>query len=270
MTSLAEPLVFSDGRTRLVRRWPAEGPAWCRLLLVHGLGEHSGRYEAIASQLASVGIEVRAFDLSGFGASSGRRAYVETWSTYLDEVEEELSRLTGPKVLLGYSMGGLIALEYCLAERPPPDLLVLSAPALGGGRGWQRALAPLIAAVAPRLRLPTKITGEQLSRDPEVGKAYFADPLVLRTATAKLGAELFAAIDRTLANLSRLSVPTLVIHGASDTLVPPVLSLPLHELPGVNRRLYPGLCHETCNEPEGRQVVGDVAAWLKANLTPRS
>jgi acylglycerol lipase len=120
------------------------------------------------------------------------------------------------------------------------------------------------------LRLPTKITGEQLSRDPEVGKAYFADPLVLRTTTAKLGAELFAAVDRTLANLSRLSVPTLVIHGASDTLVPPVLSLPLHELPGVNRRLYPGLCHETCNEPEGRQVVGDVAAWLKANLTPRS
>ncbi len=257
---------LADGTDELVRRWPPVGEPWASVVLVHGLGEHSGRYERTGALLADAGLAVEAFDLVGFGGSGGRRADVESWDTYLDQVADHVEAAERPVVLLGHSMGGLIALEYALTRRPRPDLLVLSAPGLGGGKAWQRRLAPILAKVAPTATIPTKIEGSQLSRDPEVGAAYFADPLVLTVATARLGAELFAAVDRTLAAIDRLDLPTLVIHGGADTLVPPQTSLPLAGLPTVERRLYPKLRHEAFNEPEGPKVVADVVAWIRSRL----
>ncbi len=99
-----------------------------------------------------------------------------------------------------------------------------------------------------------------------MGEEYFADPLVQTKAKAKLGAEVFAAMERTAARLDRLRVPTLVIHGGVDTLVPPQASLPLAELPGVERRLYPRLRHEAFNEPEGPAVIDEVSDWLRGTL----
>ncbi len=258
-----------DGLAQLVRRWGAAGEPWAAMVIVHGLGEHSGRYEHSGARFAAAGIDVTALDLRGHGATEGERAYVESWQLFLDDVEDLLSGLQAngsPTVLLGHSMGALIALSYAVSERPQPDALVLSASALAGGKAWQRALAGPVARLAPRLALPTAIKGEQLSRDPNVGEAYFADPLVQTKATAKLGAEVFAAMERTAARLDRLRVPTLVIHGGVDTLVPPQASLALAELPGVERRLYPRLRHEAFNEPEGPEVIDEVSGWLRGTL----
>ena len=260
---------LADGTPELVRRWMPRSSAWASVVLVHGLGEHSGRYERTGGLLAEAGLAVEAFDLVGFGGTGGRRGDIESWDTYLEQVHDHLTTVDSPAVLLGHSMGGLIALDYLLSGRPRPDLAVLSAPGLGGGKAWQRKVAPLLARLAPTAAIPTKIDGSQLSRDPAVGEAYFADPLVLTRVSARLGAELFGAIDRVLAGLDRLEVPTLVLHGGADTLVPPQASLPLAKVPCVERRVYPKLRHELFNEPEGPEVVGDVVAWIEERLRRR-
>lgn len=239
------------------------------MVLCHGIAEHSGRYEAVGQQFANAGIAVTAYDQIGFGASGGRRAWVDQWSDVLDQIEAHLVRAkdTGkPVILLGHSNGGLFALEYALAERPSPDLLVLSAPALHGGAAWMRRLAPVMAAIAPKLEVPNGLDGSQLSRDPAVGEAYFADPLTHPKTTTKYGAEMFAAMDRVRGSLKDLSIPTLVIHGAADPIVPPQSSAVLGEIEGVDRRLYPALRHEMFNEPEGPDVVSDVITWIDARL----
>ena len=259
----------SDGTPLHVRHWTATSPPWARVLIVHGIGEHSGRYERTGRLMAEAGLDVHAFDLRGHGLSGGRRVYVGRWDDFLDDVEVMLTPLREPGVplvLFGHSMGALIALTYACSTRPPPDLLVLSAPPLWANvPGWQRALAPILGRVAPTVVMANPITGDQLARDPAVGIAYFADPLVQPRSTARLGAQLFAAMKRAGAGLDRLRIPTLVIHGGADTLVPTAGSEPLGNLPGVERRVLPNLRHETLNEPEGPEVVAGVVEWLRAH-----
>lgn len=269
MTSIATPATTPDGTHELVRRWTPEGTSRAELVLCHGIAEHSGRYERVGDRFAAAGLAVTAYDQIGFGASGGRRAWIDEWADVLDQIQSHVERAiaTGrPTILLGHSNGGLFALEYALSERPGPDLLVLSAPALTGGAAWQKALAPLIATLAPGLQIPNRLDGSQLSRDPSVGEAYFADPLVHPKTSARYGAELFAAMGRVNAALGNLATPTLVIHGAQDTIVSPDASAVLETIPGVTRRLYRTLRHELFQEPEGMDVVDDVVGWIEDHL----
>jgi acylglycerol lipase len=270
--STAAPLPQAVVGSQLVRTWSPEGLARAEVVVVHGLAEHSGRYERTGSLLAEAGYHVTAPDLVGFGATGGRRAYVEDWAHYHDQIHEhvETAAATGRAVvLLGHSMGGLLALGYALTERPSPDGLVLSAPAVDGGARWKKAIAPGLARVAGTLPIPNGLDGNQLSRDPAVGEAYFADPLVQTSSTTRLGAEMFAAMQRARDALDRLDVPTFVVHGGLDTIVPPTATVALGALPVVERRLYPGLRHEVLNEPEGPQVVADMIAWIERRLDDR-
>jgi alpha-beta hydrolase superfamily lysophospholipase len=274
--STTELLAARDGTELLVRRWAALGRPWASVLIVHGLAEHSGRYEHVGRQLASAGLETEAYDQRGFGGSSGRRAFVDRWSQVHDDLEERLAAVRSaaggrPVVLFGHSLGGLIALGYAVADppRPLPDALVLSAPALESTIPlWKQALARALGAVAPTRELGNDLDGAILSRDPSVAERYFADPLCHHASTFRFGAEGFAEQVRVRAALSRLSVPTLVYHGEADGLVPTAASEPLAALPGVIRRTYPGLRHETHNEPEGPTVIAEMIAWLRATVGP--
>ncbi len=259
-----------DAPLLYLREWLAAGPAWGRVLIVHGIGEHSGRYERTGRLLSKAGLDVQAFDLRGHGLSGGRRVYVRRWSDYLDDVEGRLAALRRPglpTVLFGHSMGALISLTYACSNRPTPDLMVLSAPPLKATvPGWQRLLAPALSRVVPNMVLANPIAGEQLAADPNVAAAYFSDPLVQPRSTARLGAELFWAMKRVPVELGRLRIPTLVIHGGDDTLVPTAGSEPLAAVPGVDRRVLPKLRHETLNEPEGPEVVAGIVLWLRAHV----
>ncbi len=268
VSSVARPDSTRHDIPELVRTWEPSAPR-ADLVLVHGLAEHSGRYERVGDQLSDSGYRVTAFDLVGFGASGGRRGDIESWTMFLDQVQDhvEASRSGRPVILMGHSMGGVIALEYALSERPRPDLLVLSSPFLGGGQAWQRALAPVAATIAPRVTMPNGLDGAQLSRDPAVGEAYFADPLVLTKSTNRLGAQLFDAAKRARSHQSELDIPTFVIHGGADTIVPASSSAPLETIDGVTRKLYPKLRHECMNEPEGPEVVADIIAWIDGHLS---
>ncbi len=257
----------ADGTPLYLRHWMPAGEPWATVLVVHGIGEHSGRYRRTGRILAEAGLDVYAFDLRGHGLSGGRRVYVRSWDDYLDDLEIRLAAVREPGrplVLFGHSMGALICLTYACSNRPAPDLLVLSAPPLEAGvPRWQRVLAPILGRVAPTLVLANPIAGEQLSHAPAVGEAYFADPLVQPRSTVRLGGELFKAMKAGRRGLAGLHVPALVIHGGADTLVPTAASEPLAAIPGVERRVLPGLRHETLNEPEGPQVVAGIVEWIR-------
>ena len=239
-----------------------------------GLAEHSGRYERTGAILAATGLEVASFDLEGFGASGGRRAYVGSWDTWLDDVADRLSALRAavgalPVVLMGHSMGGLVSLTYAESDRPQPDLLVLSAPWIADTLPeWRRRLARVLGRVAPTFSIANPFDGASLSRDPQVGIDYAADPLAWHRITMGLGRMVIVTQSRAVAEVGRVRVPLLVIHGGDDPLVPVASSELFSRLPDVQRTVYPGLRHESLNEPEGPQVAADIAVWIASRVAP--
>jgi alpha-beta hydrolase superfamily lysophospholipase len=259
----------------LLRHWPATSP-WALVLIVHGLGEHSGRYEHVGDQLAAAGLDVHAFDLRGQGGSGGRRGHVDRWSQVHDDLQERLLAVRAaaggrPVVLYGHSMGGLVVLGYLLTERHAPDLVVVTAPGLDSTlAGWKKTLAPVLGRIVPTLAVPNGIDGRTLSRDPRVAEKVAADPACATASTTRFGAEAMAEQARVRRDYGRLALPTLVLHGLDDGLVPPAASERLATLPNVERRTYPGLRHELHNEPEGPQVIDEVIAWLRERATLES
>jgi alpha-beta hydrolase superfamily lysophospholipase len=274
MPSLVTHVSAADGTDLLVRHWPArDAVPWLSVVLVHGLGEHSGRYEHVGEQLASAGIEVVAYDHRGNGASGGRRGHVERWTQLHDDLAERLTavRAAGPErplALYGHSMGGLIVAGYCLTDRPKPDLVVLGSPALASTLApWKLTVAPILGRLLPTLAVPNGVDGATLSRDPSVAAKAAADPLCARASTTRMAAEGLREQGRVRAlGPGGLGVPTLVIHGEDDGLVPASASAPFEGAPLTWRRTFPGLRHELHNEPEGPEIVAGVIGWLREQV----
>ena len=262
----------ADGTELLVREWPAPEAPIGQILLVHGLGEHSGRYEHVGAWLTGAGFAVHSYDHRCFGGSRGRRAWVERWSVLHEDLAERLTAVTTaadgrPVAVYAQSLGALIALGAIVDDRISPDLLVLSAPGIDASiPPLTRLAVTLLGRFRSGTELPNGLRGEQLSRDPEVGRRYVEDPRNYHRTTARFGVLAFAAQARCRLLLDRLATPTLVIHGADDSIVPVRVSEPLAAVPGVERRVYPGIRHELHNEPEGEAIVGEVAAWLRARV----
>lgn len=269
-----EHVAARDGTPLLLRHWPVrDGEPWAAMLLVHGLAEHCGRYEHVGARFARAGIDVHGFDLRGFGGSGGRRAWIDRWSQYHDDLEERLVAVRSiapsrPLVLFGHSMGGLIALGYVLDGRARPDLLVLSAPAIGANIPiWQRLLVGALRRIAPRAQLANRLDPDDLSCDATVGERYVVDPLNQHRSTVGFAHAAFAEQRRVAAAVNRLSLPTLVLHGADDRIVPPAVSEPLGAVPGVARVVHPGLRHELHNELAGFQVVEAEVEWIRDRVS---
>ncbi len=277
LLGLSQPARTRDNLALRTYTWPAVGQVRAHLLLVHGIAEHAGRYPHVAARLAASGITTHAYDQRGFGGSGGTRAYVDRWSQYHDDLEDRLADArskadTLPVVLYGHSMGGLIALGYTLADppRPLPDLLVLSAPAIDATvPQWKRTLADILGRTAPRFAIANTFPKGGLSSDPAVESAYLADPIAVHRTTARLGVSLFneqARVKKRLASGGPLPVRTYVLHGSDDPIVPEWGSRALEGRANVTRRVYPGLHHETHNEPSGAAVVDDTTRWIVSAL----
>lgn len=285
MPSIIGSAVSADGTALLTRHWPADeaaaggawaGRPWASILIVHGLGEHSGRYEHVGDQMATAGIDVHAYDHRGMGGSSGRRGHVERWSELHDDLAERLAHVraaagTRPVVLYGHSMGGLIVAGYCLSDRPRPDFAVLSSPGLDDTlAAWKHVLAGVLGRIAPTLDIPHDLDGSTISRDPSVAARTVADPLCGKSSTARFGAEAFREQARVRGRAAGgLGIPTLVLHGLDDGLVPHEASKAFEGAPLTERRTYPGLRHELHNEPEGPQVVDEIIIWLRERILDR-
>jgi len=283
MPSIVSHATTKDGTDLLVRHWPPDeteaggawaGPPWASVLIVHGLGDHSGRYEHVGDQFVTAGLDVWAYDQRGNGGSGGRRGHVDRWSQLHDDLEERLRAVRAaaegrPVVLYGHSAGGLVVAGYLtLPDRPQPDLAVLTSPALDSTLpGWKLSLARVLGKVAPTFEIANGIDPATLSRDPSVGERAAADEVTANSTTARFGAEALAEQERVRRDCGLISVPTLVLHGLDDGLVPASASEVLATVPGVERRTYPGLRHELQNEPEGPQIMDEVIAWLRERAT---
>ncbi len=178
MASTTAQLMAGDGVGLLTRHWTQEN-ARARVLIVHGVGEHSGRYEHVGDFLVERGFDVAAYDHRGHGASGGMRIDIESFDEYLDDLASVVAGLERdiPLVIYGHSMGGLIAAAYAASSRPQPTMYVLSAPALSADIPMHlRLIAKVGNRLRPLMYFPNSIKGEQLSHDPSVGEKYFADP----------------------------------------------------------------------------------------------
>lgn len=247
------------------------------VVLVHGLAEHSGRYRPLVERLVGMGLAVHALDHRGHGRSAGARAQIGhfAWlvADVLARVDEARTRHPGqPIFLLGHSMGGAVALA-CALERPAGiDGLVLSAPAIGASPDVPRlqvALARVLSRLWPGagvLRLDARL----VSRDPAVVAAYESDPGVYRGAVpARTAVELLEAMASFPGRVAHLALPTLVLHGTADGLVPIGDVEPVWRCFGTTDLTiyrYEGLYHEVFNEPERERVYDDVLSWLGARL----
>lgn len=269
IASTSELASTRDGLTQLRRHWKVENPK-AAVLLVHGIGEHCGRYEHVGAHLAGHGIDVLAFDNRGFGQSGGRRAFVKSFDEFVNDIADllKLRRELGvPVILMGHSLGGLMATTYLVSNNEQPDFAVLSAPALAAiVPRWQRILAPILGKIAPKVFIKAKIDGELLSRDTAVQEKYVSDPLVIAGATAGLGAATFTTMKATSAALGSIKLPAYVLHGDEDKLVPPFASEGLGALANVTRKMWPGLRHECMNEPEQDEVLAGISDWILEQL----
>lgn len=255
------------------RSWTADDPK-ANVLLLHGIAEHSGRYEHIGATLVEAGYSVRAIDHHGHGRSGGKRGHVDSIDVFLEDVEDNLAELRGeglPVVLMAHSMGGLVAFTYAVSGRPLPDVLLLSGPALGAEvPAWQRIAAPILGRLVPKLFISTEFDGSLLSTDPDVGKAYVDDPLRVKGSTAGLGLSLFKAMKTSNERLTSLSVPTMVVHGGNDPIVPSHYSEPIGGLPVGRRVELPGLKHEVLNEPNWLETTQSLIAFADSALEKTS
>jgi alpha-beta hydrolase superfamily lysophospholipase len=266
---------MTDGTLLRTLHWPAAGDPWATALIVHGLGEHCGRYGNVAFALAADGIDVHAYDHRGFGGSAGPRAYVERWSQFHDDLEQRLVALRAddpdrPLILYGHSLGGMIACGYVLSDRPRPlpDLVVLSSPAIDADvPAWKRSLSDTLNRVFPRMRISNGPLRDGLSHDPAIREAYQRDPLCQDRSTVRFGHELFAEqarLQAAIAAIERMPVPTFVFHGSEDPIVPLRASEPIGTKGNVTRHVHEGLRHETHHEYEHEHVMAEVVAWLES------
>lgn len=259
------------------RAWLPEAAVRGVVVISHGMAEHGERYGHVAERLVEVGYAVYALDHRGHGRSGGvTRANIGRFEYLVSDLGTFIGRAQrehpgSPAMLVGHSMGGLIALACALRNPDVLRALVLSAPALAAGEAvppLRLMLARLLSALAPNTGALT-LPATAVSRDPAVVLAYEKDPLVFRGAVpARTLVEVLDAMDEAAARAADLRLPVLVQHGTADRLVPLAGVQPIYQRLGEARlrtlRVYEGLYHEVYNEPERERVIADLVSWLEA------
>ena len=286
--ALQTPFVTADGQALMLHDWPAPaGVARAQVLLVHGLGEHAGRYAELARELGDWGFAVRAYDQRGHGLSGGPRGGLTHDTALLDDLaavidatraeQQRLGQQGQPLILLGHSLGGLVASRFVSLQRRPVDALVMSSPALDPGlSGLQKFLVATLPAVAPNLCINNGLDPRYLSHDAAVVAAYRADPLVHPKISARLARFIATAGPATVAAAADWCVPTLLLYAGADHLVNPAGSRAFAAA-AASPRVPPGtlsvqgfesLYHEIFNEaPAGAAAVrAALKAWLDARF----
>jgi alpha-beta hydrolase superfamily lysophospholipase len=268
----------SEGDNLAVQDWPLpEGVAQRGLVvLVHGLGEHAGRYDHVAERLNSWGYAVRGYDQYGHGESDGVRGALPKPGRLLDDLADVISNSRkrmaqgAPLIVLGHSMGGLVASYLVALGRAPIDGLVLSSPALNAGlSAFQKMLLAAMLRIAPNLSLGNGVNPNYISHDPQVVAAYKNDPRVHDRISAHLADFIAQGGPRVVAAAKDWQIPTLVMYAGADKLLNPEGSRDFlaGAPPGVvSSRCFENLYHEIFNEPDSEPVFDTLRAWLEQHF----
>ncbi|MEC8634045.1 MAG: lysophospholipase [Pseudomonadota bacterium] len=259
------------------RSWFSEDIANGVVLISHGLGEHSGRYDHVARAFTENHLHVYALDHIGHGQSPGRRAFVALFSDLTAGVAELRSHIASehpdlPVVLIGHSMGGLIAARAVLDAPPDYQTLILTGPLLGVPApppAWQTWLLRTLSALFPSAKA-MDINASAVSRDQAVVDDYVADPLVHHeNIPARPVVSLFDEARAVLGRASEISLPTLLLHGEEDQLTSVSASRQfMADLSATDKHImvYPDMYHELFNEPEREDIICTCLDWIAARL----
>jgi alpha-beta hydrolase superfamily lysophospholipase len=256
--------------------WWSEKDPLAVLGIIHGFGEHSGRYMNVVTYLTFHGYKLYGFDHRGHGRSPGQRGHINHWGDYRGDVRAFLQMIIKqepgrPMFLLGHSMGALIVLDYIL--RDPEGLrgaITSGAPIkLVVDKPWRVTLARLLSQILPRISFSIGLDKSALSRDPEVIKTYEEDPVVHGVATARWSTELFATIEWVKTHADEVRIPILMVHGEADRLSLSEGTCSFYEeVPFSDKELqiYPGGYHESHNDLDHERVTKDIRQWLERHL----
>lgn len=267
-----------DGLTLHTVAWRVEDPR-AVVLLVHGIGEHSGRYGHVAQALNNAGFSVYAIDHRGHGRSEGQRTFFDAFEQPVEDLRLyfDTVRAANPHeriFIYGHSMGSLISTLFCLRYQDLLAGFVSTGSPLAVDEGKPQLMVSalsLLARALPKLRIDAVGVGvEALSRDPAVITAYRVDPLIDSQPTPLgMASRLVQAARQARARLYTLTLPILALHGSEDRVCPPSGSKMIQALaasPDKTLKFYDGLYHEIHNEPEQATVFADVIQWLNARL----
>ena len=270
--------VSLDGENIAIQDWPMQKARPLRgvVLLVHGLGEHAGRYDHVARRLNDWGFAVRGYDQYGHGESGGVRGGLPSDQRLLDDladvVDSTRARMPrdAPLILFGHSLGGLLAARLVAMDVRPVQGLVLSSPALDPGlNAFQKLLLALLSRIAPDLCVPNGIDPKNISHDPMVVQAYRNDPLIHRRISGRLARFIVQTGVDTQARASSWSVPTLLLYAGEDKLVSPAGSRAFAAAAPkqmVTSHCFEAMYHEIFNEVERESVFSQLKTWLDARF----
>lgn len=279
MKTFETNLKSMDGVDLFVRGWEPDAKPKAVVVLVHGHGEHVGRYEHVAKVMTDAGYIFAGFDLRGHGRSGGIRGHFPSWEAALQDIKDFFIFLTKryparPQFLYGHSLGGLMVLTYALKNKTRLKGVIATGAGLRSQVHDQKLkvlMAKALGSIAPTTLISSGLDVTILSRDPDVIKAYHGDPLVhdrMSLGFAKAG---LSATDYVWQNAEQFSIPLLIMHGAADRNTYPHGSADFSKLaaknnPDVTLKLWEGLYHELHNEPEKEQVLRFMIDWLDRHL----
>lgn len=263
----------ADGLEMFSRGWAPEAEPKAVVCLVHGLGEHIGRYEHVGAAFAAAGYALLGFDLRGHGGSGGPRGHAPSLEAFFQDMDDFLREAerrypSAPRFLYGHSLGGLLSLSYGVSRKVNARGMIVSSPGLRTAIHEQKTkliLAKLLGSIAPTITLPSELATEHLSRDPKVVRDYVNDPLVHDRITTGFGRAGLKATDLAFTRAAQLSVPVLLVYGSADQIAFPRGSEEFARLAPqglVTLKRYEGLYHEPHNEPEKADVLRDYVQWL--------
>lgn len=282
--TVAEEQTFigADGVELYSSYWRPRGDARAVVALVHGIGEHAGRYTTLVTQLTAAGFAVCGFDHRGHGRSPGRKGHIGSWTEYREDVRAFLGTVEKqfpgrPVFLYGHSLGALIVTEYVIAY-PGGGLVgvIVSGIPLqptGVAKPHLVALARILSRVWPTFSISLGVDGSRLSRDKDVVRDYDEDPLVHHVGSMRWGAETLAAIERVRSRATAIQLPILILHGGDDKINSVEGSKELFEkVSSADKQLliYPGGVHEPHNDIDRAQVALDVEEWLNRHVVVRA
>jgi alpha-beta hydrolase superfamily lysophospholipase len=266
-----------DGLTMYSKGWAPDGEPKAVVCLVHGLGEHIGRYDHVGAAFVEAGYALLGFDHRGHGKSGGPRGHAPSAEAYYKDMDAILAEASkrypsAPRFIYGHSLGGFLSLAYALNRKPKVRGMIISSPGLMTALHEQKAkvtLAKILGAIAPTITLPSGLNAEHISRDPQVVKTYVSDPLVHDKTSTGFGRAALQAGEFVFAHAAELPVPILLAYCSEDKIAFPRGSEEFAKLAPkelVTLKRFDGLYHEPHNEPEKADVLKTYIEWLDGQL----
>lgn len=279
MKTFEAKLKSKDGIDLFVRGWEPGTRPKAVIALVHGHGEHVGRYEHVAKAMTDAGYAFAGFDLRGHGKSGGIRGHFPSWDAALQDIKDFFIFLTqrypdSPQFLYGHSLGGLIVLTYALKNKSNLKGVIATGAALRSQVHDQKLkviMAKILGSIAPAALIRSGLDISVLSHDPAVIKAYNSDPLVHDRMSLGFGKEGLNATDYVWKHAEEFSLPLLIMHGTADHNTyshgsADFAKLAAKKNPDITLKLWEGMYHEIHNESEKEQVFQFIIDWLDRHL----